>query len=129
MSPSEFLAAMFGPSTGAPVCLCALTNMVSGGPVERCVVTRDLYAIEKFITTWDKPSRGLYFCPATLRRDATNRQGAAKPDDVDLYNRLAGNLRRHLETLGLKRVPREVGPPSLAQISARLKEARHEFPR
>jgi hypothetical protein len=28
--------------------------------------------------------------------------------DLDLYNRLAGNLRRILESIGLKRVPRDV---------------------
>lgn len=30
-------------------------------------------------------------------------EGAARPEDVDIYNRLAGNLRRHLEVLGLER--------------------------
>jgi hypothetical protein len=30
-------------------------------------------------------------------------EGRATPDDVDLFNRLAGNVRRHLETLGLQR--------------------------
>ncbi len=30
-------------------------------------------------------------------------EGQATPDDVDLFNRLAGNVRRHLETLGLQR--------------------------
>ena len=35
-------------------------------------------------------------------------EGAATPDDVDLYNRLAGNLRRHLETLGIERRQRDV---------------------
>ncbi len=50
--------------------------------------------------------------------------------DLDLYNRLAGNLRRMLESIGLKRVARSVdAPPSLAQISAHLKDARHELPR
>jgi hypothetical protein len=37
----------------------------------------------------------------------------AKPEDLDLYQRMSNTLRRHLETTGLKRVPRDV-TPSLA---------------
>jgi hypothetical protein len=36
--------------------------------------------------------------------------GASSADDLDLYQRTAGNLRRLLEAVGLKRRPREVGP-------------------
>jgi hypothetical protein len=32
----------------------------------------------------------------------------AKPEDLDLYQRMSNTLRRHLETVGLKRVPKEV---------------------
>jgi hypothetical protein len=48
--------------------------------------------------------------------------GMAKPDDLDLYVRASGNLRRLLESVGLQRRAREVGkfldgkmadPPSL----------------
>jgi hypothetical protein len=48
--------------------------------------------------------------------------GMAKPDDLDLYVRASGNLRRLLESVGLQRRSREVGkfvdgkmaePPSL----------------
>jgi len=48
--------------------------------------------------------------------------GSAKPDDLDLYVRASGNLRRLLESVGLQRRAREVGkfvdgrmaePPSL----------------
>jgi hypothetical protein len=35
--------------------------------------------------------------------------GEANADDLDLYQRTAGNLRRLLEAVGLKRRPREVG--------------------
>jgi hypothetical protein len=35
-------------------------------------------------------------------------EGQATSDDVDLFNRLAGNVRRHLETLGLERRARPV---------------------
>jgi hypothetical protein len=52
-------------------------------------------------------------------------EGTATPDDVDMYNRLAGNLRRHLETLGLERRAKPVdGPLTLAQISASIKAER-----
>jgi hypothetical protein len=35
--------------------------------------------------------------------------GSAKPDDLDLYVRASGNLRRLLEAVGLQRRAREVG--------------------
>jgi hypothetical protein len=41
--------------------------------------------------------------------------GAATPDDLDLYIRGSGNLRRLLESIGLRRRPKEVGP-SLGEI-------------
>jgi hypothetical protein len=44
--------------------------------------------------------------------------------DLDVYNRCAGNLRRMLESIGLHRVAREVGPPSLADISRHIKAER-----
>jgi hypothetical protein len=44
--------------------------------------------------------------------------GQATAATLDLYSRIAGNLRRMLETLGLKRVPRDVTP--LSEIIARL---------
>jgi hypothetical protein len=34
----------------------------------------------------------------------------AKPEDLDLYQRMSNTLRRHLETTGLKRVPKNVTP-------------------
>jgi hypothetical protein len=45
--------------------------------------------------------------------------------DMDQYGRLAGHLRRILESLGMKRVARPVnGPLTLAEISARIKAER-----
>jgi len=38
--------------------------------------------------------------------------------DLDLYNRLSGNLRRHLETLGVERVARDVTPDLRDYIAA-----------
>jgi hypothetical protein len=37
----------------------------------------------------------------------------AKPNDLDLYTRTAGGLRRLLESVGLKRIPRDVTPTYL----------------
>ncbi len=45
--------------------------------------------------------------------------GEATPDDLDLYQRTAGNLRRLLESIGLKRRPRDV-TPSVADYVAHI---------
>ena len=37
----------------------------------------------------------------------------ASPEDLDLYQRTAGNLRRLLEAVGLQRRPRDVSPPQV----------------
>jgi hypothetical protein len=39
---------------------------------------------------------------------AAMSEGKASPEDVDRYNRLAGNVRRNHETLGLKRTAKPV---------------------
>jgi hypothetical protein len=44
-------------------------------------------------------------------------EGTATPEDIDLYNRLAGNLRRHLETLGLERRQKPVNNAVLEHFS------------
>ena len=36
----------------------------------------------------------------------------ASPEDLDLYQRTAGNLRRLLEAVGIQRRPRDVTPPN-----------------
>jgi hypothetical protein len=36
------------------------------------------------------------------------KAGQASPDDLDLYQRTAGNLRRLLESVGIQRRPRAV---------------------
>jgi hypothetical protein len=43
--------------------------------------------------------------------------GEASPEDLDLYQRTAGNLRRLLEAIGLQRRPRDV-TPSLEEYAA-----------
>jgi hypothetical protein len=78
---------------------------------------RDLY--ELHLSDYGGPGRmseaELAICgmAATTRVEmeqlaARMSEGAATSDDVDLYNRLGGNLRRHLETLGLQRRQQDV---------------------
>jgi hypothetical protein len=43
------------------------------------------------------------------------KAGAADPAALDLYQRTANSLRRMLETLGLKRVPKDVSPPPIGE--------------
>jgi hypothetical protein len=50
------------------------------------------------------------------RLAARMSEGAATPEDVDLFNRLAGNLRRHLESIGLERRARPVNDGSSALV-------------
>lgn len=44
------------------------------------------------------------------RMEARFAVSDAGPDDIDLYSRTAGNLRRLLEAVGLRRRPRDVTP-------------------
>jgi hypothetical protein len=36
--------------------------------------------------------------------------GEASADDLDVYARISGNMRRLLESVGLRRRPRDIGP-------------------
>jgi hypothetical protein len=57
--------------------------------------------------------------------EARMSEGVVTDAELDLYNRLSGNLRRILESLGLERVAKPVnGPLTLAEISARIKAGR-----
>ena len=47
--------------------------------------------------------------------------GEAQPEQLDLYQRTANSLRRLLESVGLKRVPKDV-TPSLAEYLATIDE-------
>jgi hypothetical protein len=51
--------------------------------------------------------------------------GAALPEQLDLYQRTANSLRRLLEAVGLKRVPRDV-TPTLDDIARELAAEREE---
>jgi hypothetical protein len=42
----------------------------------------------------------------------------AKPEDLDLYQRMSNTLRRHLETTGLKRIPKNVTPTVTQYVDA-----------
>jgi hypothetical protein len=50
------------------------------------------------------------------------KAGEANPEDLDLYQRAAGNLRRLLEALGLQRRPRDVTPSLSAYLAGLPKE-------
>ncbi len=57
------------------------------------------------------------------RQEALWSRGEAE-FDIAQYTTLANALRRLVESLGLRRVPREVGPPTLADISRHIKAER-----
>jgi hypothetical protein len=48
-----------------------------------------------------------------LLRNMWRGVGEAAADEIDLYARVSGNLRRLLEAVGLQRRPRDVTPPSV----------------
>jgi hypothetical protein len=49
--------------------------------------------------------------------------GGASPQDLDLYQRTAGNLRRLLESVGLQRRAKDITPDLRDYVSARSTEA------
>jgi hypothetical protein len=51
--------------------------------------------------------------------------GEAEPGQLDLYQRTANSLRRMLESIGIKRVPKDV-TPSLADIAAQIEADKRE---
>lgn len=51
--------------------------------------------------------------------------GEATPEQIDIYSRVSNTLRRHLESVGLKRVPRNV-TPSVADYVDHINEADDE---
>jgi hypothetical protein len=48
--------------------------------------------------------------------------GEASAEDLDLYQRTAGNLRRLLEAVGLQRRAKEVSPPSVTDYLKHINE-------
>lgn len=68
----EFLSGIFGPSTEQPIFLCSLPNErdASDQVGERRIMSRDPADVASFVTRWDRPGRGLFFCVATLVENA-----------------------------------------------------------
>lgn len=46
-------------------------------------------------------------------------EGKATLEDLDAWNRVAGNVRRHLETLGIERRPRDATPDLHSYLAAK----------
>jgi hypothetical protein len=51
--------------------------------------------------------------------------GASTPEELDLYNRTAGNMRRLLEAVGLERRSKDI-TPSLDDIAAEIQASKNE---
>jgi hypothetical protein len=49
--------------------------------------------------------------------------GQASPEDLDLYQRTAGNLRRLLESLGMQRRAKDITPDLKSYVAARGQSA------
>ena len=47
----------------------------------------------------------------------------ATPEQLDLYSRASNTLRRHLESIGLKRVPRDLNPKNIDEIAVAIDAA------
>ena len=49
--------------------------------------------------------------------------GEADAADLDLYQRASNTMRRHLESVGLERVPRDVSPPLVDYLREKVEAA------
>lgn len=52
---------------------------------------------------------------------AKNGKGASA-EDLDLYARISNSLRRHLETIGIKRVSKDITPPTLDDLARQFEQ-------
>ena len=90
MHPStDFVVDWFKGTTGR-VYLCSLPNpelkgTPEGEPSERHILTRSTEQINGFVSKWDRPGRGLYFCTATIQPDATRRSKETLAELVALH--------------------------------------------
>jgi putative DNA primase/helicase len=76
----DFIHQWFG-ATEQPVYICSIANDRSdtSEPSERHVATRDDADARPFITKWDRPSRGLFFCVSTIRdREKRNKENVVE---------------------------------------------------
>lgn len=66
---SDFIQSMFGPVTEHPIYICSFPNIKDDPeqPGERHVLTRTAAHIDRFVTKWDQPGRGLFFCTGTVK--------------------------------------------------------------
>jgi hypothetical protein len=66
-------------------------------------------------------------CVITVELEALEAKfasaGRASAEDLDLYQRTAGNLRRLLEGVGVKRVPLDITPPPVSDYAEHINEA------
>jgi hypothetical protein len=69
----DFIKNVFGPVTEAPVWITSLGNDRDAGHKPQFVATRDMAEIASFTTQWDRAERGLFFCVATMRKNAMER--------------------------------------------------------
>lgn len=53
-------------------------------------------------------------------------KGAADPADLDLFARVSGTLTRLLERVGIERKPRDITPPSIADVIASVVAAKEK---
>ena len=91
-------------STKKPIYVCSLPNLKGTNEKEKRLLSRDVEKIGKFLTKWDQPERGLFFCVSTLEVGAWR-----KKDNVAEIPIL------HLD-IDLK----DVTPLTKAQVIARL---------
>jgi hypothetical protein len=66
---AKFIADLFGDVSEAPVFLCSLGNERNGEHAPRQTSTRESDIVAKFLTKWDQPGRGLFFCVGTVNGD------------------------------------------------------------
>jgi hypothetical protein len=104
---NKFIICLFGASEH-PVFICSLANDRddSSEPTERHVATRDTDEVTAFISKWDRPKRGAFFCVSTIRSGMNrNKENVAEicvlhsdidfkdvVDDADTILRRLGQL-------------------------------------
>lgn len=92
--PSQFLKEIFGPVSEGLVYVASLPNsdapeaeLASG---EKRLVSRDMEAIDRFCSKWDRANRGLFMCVGTVKPGTTRKTKEALRElvlihtDIDL---------------------------------------------
>lgn len=111
-----FITTVFGETTEMPVHVCSLGNDRDGPHAPRFVSTRDASEVLRFISKWDQPGRGLFFCVGTLKPGAKrSKEGVSEiaflHADIDFKDILdsSADVERKLAQLRL--------PPSIVVAS------------